>query len=136
MASQNLRAPSVVRLLPFVGNCRLDVIPGIDTPEKVAEEIRRIIKLPYTARELWDYSSVVELRNRSYRSPSKIRVKFEAIDQLVCANDVEYLSTANTDEEAMYINVGEMYADTFFWFRGTLSYTDLATFVQRGPAFK
>lgn len=136
MASQNLRAPSVVRLLPFVGNCRLDVIEGIDTPEKVAEEIRRIIKLPYTAKELWNYSSVVELRNRSYRSPSKIEVKFEAINQLIGACGVECMSTATTDEEAMYINVGEMYAETFIWFRGTLSYTDLVTFVNRGPNFK
>lgn len=129
------RAPSVERLREFVGNARLDVIPGVDTVDKVAEEIRRILKLPHMAKELWNYPGVVELRKTCHRSPSRAQVKLTAINQLVGGCGIEYLTTKNTDEEAMYINTGEMYALTLIHFRGKFSYTSLFSFVQHGPAF-
>lgn len=129
MPAQRLSCPGVKRLLEMVGNCRLDVIDGIDTPERVAEEIRRIMHLPYTRQHLKEYSDVEGLRRASYRSPSKLMVKFTAINQLIGGSGVEGIETANTEEWATYINVGEGYAPTLIHFRGVISFTGISTFV-------
>lgn len=129
MPAQRLSCPGVNRLLELVGNCHLDVIPGIDTPEKVAKEIRRIMALPYTKRYLSEYSDVARARRECGRGLSKLDVKFAAINQLIGGYGVEGVETLNTEEWATYINVGEEYAPTLIHFRGVISFTGISTFL-------
>lgn len=130
MPAQRLSCPGIGRLIEFVGNCRLDVIPGIDTPEKVAKEIQRIMRLPYTKGQLSEYRDVAMARRECGKGLSRLDVKFAAINQLTCSYGVDGIETANTEEWATYINVGDGYAPTLIHFRGVISFTGISTFVE------
>ena len=109
-------------------------LPSVKTLSQVfgdnAKQARQILELTSTAGKLTEFDSVVLMRKTCYHSPTKLMVKFAALNELAETYGVEACETLDGGEYLEYLNTGDCYTPTIMNFRGRWFVGTLGGFLE------